>query len=90
MDIIFSQHALQQLFKRSISIEQVKNAIIYGEEIRSYPDDKPYPSKLLLAFENEVPLHIVIAQNFTENKIIVITAYHPEEIIWMADYKTRR
>ena len=29
MDTIFSQHALQQMFKRNISIEQVKHAIIY-------------------------------------------------------------
>jgi len=51
MDLIFSFHALQQMFKRNISVEQVKYAILNGEEIRSYPDDKPYPSKLLLAMK---------------------------------------
>jgi hypothetical protein len=90
MDLIFSFHALQQMFKRNISVKQVKYAILNGEEIRSYPDDKPYPSKLLLAYENELPLHIVIAQNSFENKIIVITAYHPESDIWMENFKTRR
>jgi len=90
MDIIFSHHALQQMFKRNISIEQVRYAIISGVEIRSYPDDKPYPSKLLLAFENELPLHIVIAQNYSDNKNIVITAYHPDSDIWMENFKTRR
>ena len=90
MEVIFSQHALQQMFKRNISVEKVKYALFSGEEIRNYPDDKPYPSKLLLAFENEVPLHVVIAQNFDENKFIVITAYQPETIVWMADFKTRR
>lgn len=78
------------MFKRNISVEQVKYAILNGEEIRSYPDDKPYPSKLLLAYENELPLHIVIAQNSVENKTIVITAYHPESDVWMENYKTRR
>jgi hypothetical protein len=90
MDTIFSQHALQQMFKRNISIEQVKHAIINGEEIRSYPDDKPYPSKLLLAFENELPLHVIIAQDFAENKNIVITAYHPDSNIWIGNFKTRQ
>ncbi len=78
------------MFKRNISVEQVKYAIINGEEIRSYPDDKPYPGKLLLAYENELPLHIVIAQNSFEKKIIVITAYHPGSDIWMDNFKTRR
>lgn len=78
------------MLKRNISVEQVKNAIKKGEEIRSYPDDKPYPSKLLLGYENELPLHIVIAQNYVENIIIVITAYHPELDIWMENFKTRR
>ena len=63
---------------------------INGEEIRSYPDDKPYPSKLLLAFENELPLHVIIAQDFSENKNIVITAYHPDSNIWIENFKTRR
>ena len=78
------------MFKRNISIEQVKHAIINGEEIRSYPDDKPYPSKLLLAFENELPLHVIIAQDFAENINIVITAYRPDSNIWIGNFKTRR
>jgi hypothetical protein len=90
VEIIFSFHALQQMFKRNISVEQVKYAILNGEEIRSYPEDKPYPSKLLLVFENEIPLHIVIAQNSIENQTIVITAYNPESDIWLEDFKTRR
>ena len=90
MDTIFSQQALQQMFKRNVSIEGVKHAIINGEEIRSYPDDKPYPSKLLPAFENELPLHVIIAQDFAENKNIVITAYHPDSNFWLGNFKTRR
>lgn len=78
------------MFKRNISIEQVKNAIEKGEEINSYPDDKPYPSMLLLIFENELPLHVVIAKNLAEHKNIVITAYYPYPTIWMEDFKTRR
>jgi hypothetical protein len=74
------------MFKRNISIEQVKQAIINGEEIRSYPDDKPYPNKLLLAFENELPLHVIIAQDFAENRNIVITAYHPDSNIWIGNF----
>jgi hypothetical protein len=90
MSTIFSQHALQQMFKRNISIEQVKQAIVSGEEIRSYPDEKPYPTRLLLAFENGLPLHVVIAQDQVENNNIVVTAYRPDINIWMENFKTRR
>ena len=90
MGIIFSQHAIQQMFKRNISVEQVKLTIIQGEEIKLYPDDKPYPSKLLLFIENDVPLHVVTAENVHNNEIIIITAYIPEPDIWTEDFKTKR
>lgn len=90
MNIIFSQHALQQMFKRKISIERVKHAIENGEEIKNYPDDKPYPSVLVLAYKNELPLHVVIAKNYDEHKNIIITAYYPDPVIWAEDFKTRR
>jgi hypothetical protein len=90
MKIIFSQHAIQQMFKRNISVSQVKFAILQGEEIKSYPDDRPYPSKLLLVIENEVPLHVVIAENSTDNELIVITTYLPEKEIWTDDFKNKR
>jgi hypothetical protein len=90
MKILFSQHAIQQMFKRNISMDRVKQVILYGEVINYYPDDKPYPSKLLLLIENEIPLHVVIAENFNTNEIVVITAYIPEKNIWTNDFKDKR
>ena len=90
MELIISQHALQQIFKRDISIELIKLAISEGELIKNYPDDKPYPSKLMLYFKNEMPLHIVIAENKRDNQIILITAYVPEIGIWNSDFKTKK
>jgi hypothetical protein len=90
MKIHFSQHAIQQMFKRNISISHVKRTILHGEEIKSYPDDRPYPSRLLLIIENEVPLHVVIAENSKDNEIVVITAYTPEKDIWTNDFKNKR
>ena len=31
-----------------------------------YPEDKPYPSKLFLAFINNRPLHVVYSYNETK------------------------
>jgi hypothetical protein len=90
MQILFSQHAIQQMFKRNISVNLVKHAIMHGEEIKTYPDDKPYPSKLLLIFENKLPLHVVIAENSDNKEIIVITAYIPEVDSWHTDFKSKK
>jgi len=90
MKVIFSQHAIQQMFKRNITVSQVKYAIKNGNEIKSYPDDKPYPSKLLLVIQNEIPLHVVIAENINNSEIIIITVYIPEQDIWTNDFKSKR
>ena len=59
-----------------------------GVVIKEYPDDTPYPSKLLLGFRASRPLHVV----FTElaDMIIVISAYEPDAESWGSDYKRRK
>jgi len=90
MKITFSQHALQQMFRRNITVEDIKTAISSGDTIQDYRDDKPYPSRILLYFKNKVPLHVVYAVNRLDNEIIVITAYHPDENLWSADFRTKK
>jgi hypothetical protein len=51
--LIISAHALQRMFERYIDPAVIEKAITFGEEIKSYPDDKPYPSRLVLYFVNE-------------------------------------
>jgi len=90
-EIIFSRHALMQMFARSISKDQVVEVIKNGEIITDYPDDNPYPSKLLLDFiDDEQPLHVVLGYDVDGSKCIVITAYQPDLKIWESDFKTRR
>jgi hypothetical protein len=89
MKISISQHALQQMFRRNISVEDVKGAVKNGEMIKSYPDDNPYPSKLVLFTHDNKPLHVVFAENIIEKEIIVITAYEPDSKIWSPDFKSK-
>lgn len=86
----FSRHAIQQMFARGISKENVKHVIGKGIPIIDYPDDKPYPSKLILGFIDERPLHVVIADIENEKTIIVVTAYEPDKNIWEEDFSKRR
>jgi hypothetical protein len=78
------------MFERSVSREDVAFVLENGETIESYPMDKPYPSRLVLAFHNNRPLHVVVADNVNENTIIVITVYQPDTELWHNDFKTRR
>lgn len=57
--VVFSQHAFTRMFEREISPAAVKRAVQNGEVIENYPDDQPYPSILLLHFEEGRALHIV-------------------------------
>ncbi|MBN8855298.1 MAG: DUF4258 domain-containing protein [Sphingobacteriales bacterium] len=55
-DVLFSDHAITQMFKRNISIDQVKRVIESGERIAEYPTDKPYPSCLMFAYIGNRPI----------------------------------
>ena len=88
--IIFSGHAIRQMFHRALGKDDVTKVIKNGQVIVDYPDDKPYPSCLMLGFVNDTPVHVVFAFD-EENKIgIVITAYTPDRQLWTEDFKSRR
>jgi hypothetical protein len=88
--IIFSNHAVSQMFQRSISVDDVKFVLQNGIPVNEYPEDKPFPSKLLFAVCNTRSLHVVCSENYTENEVIVITAYEASSDIWENDFITRK
>jgi hypothetical protein len=88
--IIFSQHAFTRMFEREITPDAVKRAAQMGEIIENYPDDQPYPSVLLLYFEEGRALHVVASVNQEVADCYIVTAYWPEPNLWSDDFKTRR
>lgn len=86
----FSSHAVQRMFERKINKNSVISAIKEGEVIADYPDDKPYPSCLILYFVKSKPIHAVVALDIAEEKCYIITVYIPSIKIWHEDFKTRR
>lgn len=88
--LVFRLHAIQRMFERNISVEDVHTVIDTGEIINAYPDDTPYPSRLLLGWVNERPLHVVAANVPDAGEIIIITAYEPDPALWEADFKRKR
>ena len=86
--IKWTLHALKRIRKRKISSNAVINAIMYGEVITYYHDDKPFPSYLIFNGIEDSPIHVVAS---TDNSTIyIITAYIPTLDEWEDDFKTRR
>jgi len=87
--VLWKKHALERMLERGISRNQVKNAILQGVIIESYPDDYPVPS-LLLAVHQPEALHVVIAYDAVSKQCHIITAYRPNLTHFEADLTTRR
>jgi hypothetical protein len=66
--VLFSGHPIQRMFERGIGREDVLAVITDGERISEYPDDKPFPSRLLLGTANSEPLHVVVAFDLSKGR----------------------
>ena len=66
-----------------ISDDEVGEAMDSPELIEEYPEDRPYPSCLLLGFTTAGrPLHVVAACDEVGHEIVVVTVYHPDPERW--------
>ena len=90
MRIVLSRHARQRLFERSVPVEAVTRIVEEGRTILRYDDDKPYPSRLVLGYDGERPVHILIAENAEANETIVITAYEPSADVWLPGWTQKK
>jgi hypothetical protein len=87
--LIFRVHAIRRMFERRITEQDVRHVLDNGEIIEDYPDDTPYPSRLILGWCGRRPLHVVAAYNADENTTIIITAYEPGPQRWDETFRTR-
>jgi hypothetical protein len=88
-DYRLTVHALERCVERDIWPDELKEVIISGEIIESYPEDKYGPSCLIWGMtEKGRLLHVQCSLN----PVWIITAYdpalNPEE--WDANFKRRR
>ena len=81
--IVYRLHSIQRMFERNVNSDELRLIINTGKVIEKYVNDSPYPSRLILGKVNNRPLHVVITENKTENKIIVITVYEPDSRKWL-------
>jgi len=85
----FTLHGFERCVERHISPNEVKHAILSGEVIEEYPEDK-YGSSCLIHGVNEEGriLHV----QFSIGPVWIITAYDPtlNPDKWDKDFKRRR
>ncbi|NES19175.1 MAG: DUF4258 domain-containing protein [Symploca sp. SIO3E6] len=89
-NIIFSRHAIQQMFLRRISKRDVQVVVAYGEVIEENKYDIPFPSYLLLDFVEGRPIHVVFSYDESTDTGYVVTAYIPDPKLWTHDFRNRR
>ena len=87
--IFITAHARRKCFERGIVLDDIKHAIYNDEIIEEYPDDKPFPSCLILGNDfDKICVHVVLS---TDKQLInIITAYHPDSERWENDFNTRK
>lgn len=86
---MIGEHSFRRMFEREISPEDVLETVRKGEIIKDYPDDKPYPSFLILSFVKERPIHVVVARNEKDDVCFVVTVYEPDKSMWSKDFKNK-
>ena len=88
--LVFRVHAIQRMYQRHVSEEDVRYLLETGEAIREYPEDRPYPSRLMLGWLGAQPMHLVVADNLASSETIVITVYEPDPNLWEPGFRRRR
>jgi len=87
--ITYRLHAVKRMFERRISADEVRYVTETGEAIEEYPDDTPYPSRLIMGRYKSRPIHVVAANNSLDKEIIIITVYEPDPSEWDPEYRER-
>ncbi|MEX2621623.1 MAG: DUF4258 domain-containing protein [Egibacteraceae bacterium] len=89
-EVRYRVHALQQMIERGITRAAVLEAVASGEAIeRSHRIGRPLPTRLVLGWSGDRPLHILIADDVA-GAHYVITVYEPSTDRWEADFRTRK
>ncbi len=88
--ILYRVHAIERMVERVIGDDVVRKVLAQGKEIESYPDDFPYPSRLLLGWSGTRPIHVVTADNSADNETIIVTVYEPDPDLWEPGFERRK
>ncbi len=78
------------MFERGITVTDVRGVIGSGKPIQEYPEDQPFPSRLMLGWCDGRPVHVACAYDAGNRTTIVITVYEPGPEIWQPGFERKR
>jgi len=90
---LYTSHARKEMHEEEFGLikeQEVYEAVLDGEVIEDYSDDKPHPSILIYGNSTrDKPLHIVCAYSNEDDMTIVVTVYQPDPYLW-DEYRRRK
>jgi hypothetical protein len=89
--ILWSLHAVKKLRAerlRKSSVEDLLKSCIIVEEYER--ETRALPDCLMLGFTGQEPVHVVVALDQTNDRILIVTVYRPSSERWEDDWKRRR
>lgn len=84
----FTEHAVRQMANRNILDGEVREAILAGEIIEEYPEDKYSPSCLI--YGNTLAGRALHVQCSIPPRVRVVTVYQPDPNEWIDNRQRRK
>jgi len=78
------------MFERGITDDDIQIVLESGQVIEEYPDDEPYPSRLVLGWAGTRPIHVVASTDRVSEETVIVTVYEPEPERWQPGFERRR
>lgn len=92
--VLYTGHARREMKSEplgEIKEGEISEAVSTCEVITAYPEDRPYPSALMLGMTgNKRPLHLLYAYDSENQQAIIITVYQPDPRIWEDSRKRKK
>lgn len=88
--ILWTYHVNMRLGQRFIARDTIVGTSESYEIVEEYPDDKYFPSYLILAQRQSAGFHVLLGVDVPGHNVRVVTAYYPDLEEWEVDLKTRR
>lgn len=88
--ILWTYHVNMRLGERPITRQMIVDATDSYAIVEEYPDDKYFPSYLLLGRTGDDAFHVLFGTDVSGRNVRVVTAYVPRAEEWEPNLKTRR
>lgn len=89
MKLALTLHAIREALAERITRSDIESVLTSGEVIEDYPEDRPLPSRLVLGWNGDRPLHVVAAHRPRTGEEVIITVYEPDPDEWSEDFRRR-